>query len=71
MRARPVAGDGNVGEEVTFVTGSALGPDVRTTFAAYGDMSVTQYVLVGDTQHDMPNGGPGAVGTAQRLRQRA
>lgn len=68
--ARPVAGDGNVGEEVTFVTGSALGPGVRTTFAAYGDMSDTQYVLVGDTQKDTPDGGPGAVGTAQRLRQR-
>ena len=67
--ARPVAG-GLAGEEVTFVTGAALSPTQRTTFAAYGDMSVTQYVLVGDTKHDMPNGGPGAVGTSQRLRQR-
>jgi len=67
--ARPVAG-GVPGDEVTFVTGKALGPDVPVTFASYGDMSVTQYVLDGDSGKDMPDGGPGAVGTARRLRDR-
>jgi hypothetical protein len=67
--AQPVA-DGLAGEEVTFITGAPLAAATRTTFAAFGDMSVTQYVLDGDTRHDMPNGGPGAVGTAQRLRAR-
>ena len=66
---RPVA-DGVAGDEATFVTGRPLGPDVPVTFAAFGDMSITQYVLDGDTQHDVPNGGPGAVGTSQRLRAR-
>ena len=67
--ARPVAG-GVPGDEVTFVTGKALGPDVPVTFASFGDMSVTQYVLDGDGGKDMPDGGPGAVGTARRLRER-
>ena len=67
--ARPVAG-GVPGDEVTFVTGKALGPDVPVSFASFGDMSVTQYVLDGDSGHDMPDGGPGAVGTARRLRER-
>ena len=66
---RPVA-DGLVGEEATWVTGAELGPDVPVVFALFGDMSVTQYVLDGDTKHDVANGGPGAVGTAQRLRAR-
>jgi hypothetical protein len=67
--ARPVAGNA-VGGEVTFVTGKELGPDVPVTFASYGDMSVSNYVLDGDTGHDMPDGGPGAVGTSLRLRHR-
>lgn len=67
--ARPVAG-AFAGEEVTFVTGAAPSPTARTTFAAFGDMSVTQYVLDGDTEKDAPDGGPGAVGTSQRLRER-
>ena len=67
--ARPVAGD-FVGDEISFVTGADLSPFVRTTFAAYGDMSVTQYTLDGDTDKDTPDGGPGAVGTSQRLRER-
>jgi len=33
-------------------------------------MSDTMYVLDGDTEHDAPNGGPGAVGTSSRLRAR-
>ena len=67
--ARPVAGE-FVGDEITFVTGAALSPDARTTFAAFGDMSVTGYTLDGDTDKDTPDGGPGAIGTAQRLRAR-
>ena len=67
--ALPVA-DGVAGEELTFVTGKALGPDVPLTFALYGDMSVTSYVLDGDTHKDTVDGGPGAVGTAQLLRAR-
>ncbi len=67
--ARPVFGD-VAGSEVTFVTGKELGPDVPVTFASYGDMSVSMYVLDGDTEHDTPDGGPGAVGTALRLRSR-
>lgn len=67
--ARPVAG-GVPGDEISFVTGKALGAEVPVTFASYGDMSVTQYVLDGDSEHDAPNGGPGAVGTARRLRAR-
>ena len=67
--ARPVAG-GVPGDEISFVTGKALGAEVPVTFAAFGDMSVTQYVLDGDSEHDAPNGGPGAVGTARRLRER-
>jgi hypothetical protein len=67
--AVPVA-DGVLGEEVTFVTGKPLGADVPVTFAAYGDMSVTEYVLDGDTEHDTVDGGPGAVGTSGRLRAR-
>jgi len=67
--AAPVS-DGVVGEEVTFVTGKPLGPDTPITFASYGDMSITAYVLVGDEQHDTANGGPGAVGTASRVRER-
>jgi hypothetical protein len=67
--ARPVAG-AFVGEEITFVTGAAPSPTARTTFAAFGDMSVTQYVLDGDAEKDAPDGGPGAVGTSQRLRER-
>lgn len=67
--ATPVA-DGLAGEEVTFVTGKVLGPDVPISFASYGDMSVTAFVLVGDEQHDTTNGGPGAVGTARRVRER-
>ena len=66
---RPVAG-GVPGAEASFVTGKALGPNVPVTFASFGDMSVTQYVLDGDSEKDAPDGGPGAVGTSQRLRAR-
>ncbi len=52
------------------MTGKELGPEVPVTFASYGDMSVSMYVLDGDTEHDTPDGGPGAVGTALRLRAR-
>ena len=67
--ARPVAG-AFAGEEISFVTGAELGAHTRTTFAAFGDMSVTQYTLDGDAEKDTPSGGPGAVGTSQRLRAR-
>ena len=67
--ARAVAGE-FAGDEITFVTGATLSPAARTTFAAFGDMSVTGYTLTYDTHKDTPDGGPGAVGTAQRLRTR-
>lgn len=66
---RPVAG-GVAGDETSFVTGKTLGPDIPVTFASYGDMSDTYYVLDGDSSRSAPNGGPGATGTASRLRQR-
>ena len=65
----PVA-DGVAGEEGSFVTGKPLGPEVPLTFASYGDMSITQYVLTDQVKHDVPDAGPGAVGTSQRVRAR-
>jgi hypothetical protein len=67
--ARPVAGN-FVGDEISFVTGAPLSASARTVFAAFGDMSDTGYVLDGDSDKDTPDGGPGAVGTSQRLRSR-
>lgn len=63
--ARAVADDIHVGEEVSFTTALPLGPDVPVTFAAYGDMSVTQQ----DYQEEGGNTtiGFGAVGTSQRV----
>jgi hypothetical protein len=66
---RPIA-DGIAGEEVTFMTGKTLGPEIPVTFASFGDMSVTSYVLNDESVHDTADGGPGAVGTALRLRAR-
>ena len=66
---RPIAG-GIAGDEVSFITGKTLGPEVPLTFASFGDMSVTRYVLNDDTEHDTSDGGPGAVSTALRLRAR-
>ena len=53
--ARPVQGT-SVGQEIFFVTGKPLGPDVGTAFIVYGDMGTS--------------GGSGAAGTAARVAAR-
>jgi len=63
--ARPVADGVHVGAEATFVTGAALGADVPVSFAAFGDMSATQWDY-GD--NGLPADGFGAVGTQRRVR---
>jgi hypothetical protein len=64
--ARPVADGVHAGPEVTFVTGAALGADVPVHFAAFGDMSVTQWDYAESGAAAI---GFGAVGTQRRVRE--